>query len=262
MKLQILLTLILQVALAESLRERYGYFGDTITLPSEADKTWTIASVVWSIFSNNTWIATFNKGVKNEQWTSRYKGRISLNTSSGDLTIRNLTTEDNMEYTVDLLNTVGQNSADKIKLTVRQRLQKPTIETVTSSSVKGGCWLFLRCLSADKDVNLSWQSEHSNVTVNTGQPDGNTSVLFTFLKTTQNCVNFTCTSSNKNENASSDITLKCDDQKPTPHPDSVQPRERNAVAFFLGGMLGGGLIAILLYFFGGKLFPSVENNVV
>ncbi|XP_033507795.1 CD48 antigen isoform X1 [Epinephelus lanceolatus] len=271
MNLQLLFTLSLQVALVKSLREVFGYPGDTVTLLSKADPSWSLSSIVWSIFSNNTWIATFHNGNENVKWVDRYKGRLSLKTSSGDLTISNLTTEDEREYTVDLINTVGQPSGDKIKLTVRQRLQMPIIETVAYDSVKGGCWLGLRCSSAEKGVDLSWQGEPSSMTVfNMSNPDGNSAVLLAFLNTTQNSVKFNCTSSKNMEKASSVVTRKCEDNKPQPPPQS---RERNAALLFSGGTLGGALTVIVLYFFGeqikakvahlkGKMFPPTTDVVV
>lgn len=87
----------------------------------------------------------------------------------------------------------------------------PIIETVTYESVKGGCWLGLRCSSAEKGVDLSWQGEPSSMTVfNMTNPDGNSAVLLAFLNTTQKSVKFNCTSSKNMEKASSVVTRKCE----------------------------------------------------
>uniref|UniRef100_A0A8C9X7V7 Immunoglobulin domain-containing protein n=1 Tax=Sander lucioperca TaxID=283035 RepID=A0A8C9X7V7_SANLU len=259
MKLRILLTVILQVAVIESLREVSGYLGDTVTLSSGADPSWTLSSIEWSIFPNNTWIATYRNGNKNIERVDRYKGRLSLNTSSGDLMIHNLNKEDAMEYTVDLINTQRQNKGTKTKLIVIQRLVKPIIETVTCASVKGGSWLWLRCSSKDTGVNLSWQHTFPSVTLfNMTSPDGNSADLLGFLNTTQNRVSFTCTSSRNMEDESSVVTPKCGDDKPlspslspSPSPSLPPPRERNFLVFF-AGFLVGALLVVIIFFFKGK----------
>lgn len=138
------------MALVESLTEVSGYLGDNVTLLSGADPSWTLSTIEWSIFPNNTWIATYRNGKKNIDRIDRYKRRLSLNTSSGkrqihhlslkrnhyllsllavslqcfsfyslgDLMIHNLNAKDAMEYTVDLI-TNGQDSVKKINLIVR-----------------------------------------------------------------------------------------------------------------------------------------------
>ncbi|XP_074478866.1 uncharacterized protein LOC141760184 [Sebastes fasciatus] len=228
---KMLLILILQVALVESRREVSGYPGDIVILRSGADPSWKLSSIEWSIFSNNTWIATHRNNKTNIKRVDRYKGRLKLNISSGDLTIKNLATEDNMEYTVHLINTERQNSGDKTMLIVRQRLQKPTLNKTYESEV-GGCRLWLLCSSTDNGADVSWQGEAPGVTVfNRPNLDGNSAVLLAFLKTTQDSANFTCTSSKNTEKASTNVTLKCDDDKPQPpHPDN-QNRGRDGLIY-------------------------------
>lgn len=228
---KMLLILILHVALVESLRDVSGYLGDAVILSSGADRSWKLSSIEWSIFSNNTWIATHRGNRTNINRVDRYKGRLKLNISSGDLTIKNLTKEDNMEYTVHLINTERQNSGDKTKLTVRQRLQKPTVNK-TYESEEGGCRLWLLCSSTEKGVVLSWQGEAPGVTVfNTPDPDGNFAILVAFLKTTQDSANFTCTSSRNTEKASTNVTLKCDDDEPQPTQPEDQRRGRDGLFY-------------------------------
>ncbi|XP_078131890.1 CD48 antigen [Sander vitreus] len=264
MKLQILLTLLIQVAVIESLREVSGYLGDNVTLSSGANPSWKLSSIEWSIFPNNTWIATYRNGNKNIERVDRYKGRVSLNTSSGDLMIHNLNKEDAMEYTVDLINTQKQNKGTKTKLIVIQRLQKPTIQTLNCASVKGGSFLWLRCSSKDTGVNLSWEHTFPSLTLfNMTSPDGNSADFIGFLNTTQNRVKFTCTSSRTMEKNSRVVTPKCGDDKP---PSPPPPRERNVLFFFTGFLVGALLIVIIFFFkeqiraawghLQGKLFPS------
>lgn len=71
------------VAMVESLKEVSGYLGDNVTLPSGADASWTLFKIEWSIFPNNTWIATYRGGKESIERFYRYKGRLSLNTTTG-----------------------------------------------------------------------------------------------------------------------------------------------------------------------------------
>ncbi|XP_031706899.1 uncharacterized protein LOC116385515 [Anarrhichthys ocellatus] len=256
MKLQILLILFLHVAPVKSLREVFGYLGDNVTLPSGADPSWKLSSMEWSIFPNNTWIATYRSEIKNIDRFAQYKGRLSLNITTGDLMIYNLTSKDAMEYTVDLINTKGQSSGNKAKVTVRQRLQKPTILTFAHET--GDCHRLLKCYSTDTGVQLSWQGiPPSGTAYNSTNPDDNSVVLFALFNTTQKQVELTCTSCRNTEKASSVITLKCDGKKPEhqppprPRPD-LWFRERYGIAYLVGGILGSILIVAIVCFFSGE----------
>ncbi|XP_068584320.1 CD48 antigen [Cebidichthys violaceus] len=253
MKRQVLLILFLQVAPVRSLREVSGYLGDNVTLLSGADPSWTLSSIKWSIFSNNTWIATYLIKRTNIDRVAQYKGRLGLNISTGDLMIYNLTPKDAMEYTVDLINNKEQSSENKATVIVKQRLQKPTI--LTFASENGGCRRWLQCYSADEGVQLSWQGMPPSGTVyNLTNPDGNSAVLFAFLNATQNQVELTCTSCKNTEKASSVITSKCDGEKPEPQPP-LHPqqdpwfRERYGIMFMLGGIVGIIVTAVVTYAF-------------
>ncbi|XP_070849881.1 CD48 antigen [Chaetodon trifascialis] len=207
---QILLIVVLQGVLVESLTDVTGYLGDSVTLPSGADRSWNLSKIEWSIFSNNTWIATYRNGQQNIERFYLYKRRLSLNILSGDLTIHNLTAKDAMEYSVDLINTEEKDVGNKVKLTVKQRLQKPTIETVVSPSVKEDCWVLLNCSSADEGVDFTWRVEPPSLdTWHMSGHDRNSAFYLALLYSTQEPAEFTCISSRKMENASSVITLKC-----------------------------------------------------
>ncbi|XP_065806966.1 SLAM family member 9 isoform X2 [Labrus bergylta] len=243
MKLEILRFLFLQVVsmvrLVETIREATGYLEGNVTLASGANPNWKLSTIEWSVFTNFTWIATYRKGEENLDRVDRYKGRLTLNTTTGDLTIHKLTKEDNMEYTVEFANTLGKDSSSKIKLNVNQQLQKPTIQTVLSgTSTKGGCWKLLNCSSTDRDVNLSWHVEGPNSIENwTG---GNHTILIVSLNTTQSPVTVTCTSRRNMRSSSTAITTKCDDSIPT---KSAAPRY---ILCFLTGIILG-VIASIIY---------------
>lgn len=59
------------------------YDGDNVTLTSGADPSWRLSKVEWSILTNYTLIATYRKGRLNVEWFYQYRGRLSLNTSTG-----------------------------------------------------------------------------------------------------------------------------------------------------------------------------------
>ncbi|XP_039996823.1 uncharacterized protein si:cabz01074946.1 isoform X2 [Xiphias gladius] len=252
MRLQVLLITLHQVALAEPQRVVSGYLGETITLPSGVDPSWQLTIIEWSIFSNITWIATSRNGKKNTERISRYKGRLSLNISTGDLTIRNLTEDDAMEYTVDLINRVNNATVNRIRLTVGQHLQKPTIKRLFSASVKGHCWMGLHCSSQEEGVDLSWQVEPRTVTAfNTSNRDGNPGSILAILNSTDKVVKFTCTSSGTGENASSAVTLKCDDDAPQPQPQQ-ESRDRCGL-YSVISVVALLVIVVILYIFKDKL---------
>ncbi|XP_041821161.1 T-lymphocyte surface antigen Ly-9 [Chelmon rostratus] len=251
MTLLIFIIAFLQAVLIESLTDVPGYLGGDVTLPSGANPSWNLSKIEWSIFSNITWIATYRNGQENIERFYLYKGRLSLNISSGDLTIHNLTTKDAMEYSVDLISTDGQDSVNKIKLVVKRRLQNPTIQTVALISKNGSCCVLLNCSSADEGVDFTWQIKPPGVAAfPLSGHVGNAAVQSALLHTTPNSVEFTCTSSRKMENASSVITLKCDDDKPQPQ---QQSRSRYSVIAFVGGILGSSLTIFLIYCFGEQI---------
>lgn len=62
-----------------------AYVDDTVVLPSGATVTETLLNIEWSIFSNNTVIATYSNKRLNVEWFNQFKGRLSLDPSSGKI---------------------------------------------------------------------------------------------------------------------------------------------------------------------------------
>ncbi|XP_062300585.1 CD48 antigen [Scomber scombrus] len=238
MRGRILFILLFQVAQVESLEEVNGYLGDSVTLPSGGNPSWKLSKIKWSIFPNNTFIATYRNYTKNTDRLSRYKGRLDLNTSSGDLTICNLTRDDDMEYTVDLIDTEKNNIVNKIKLTVLKHLQRPTIERIPNTPSHEHCFIKLRCTSTDEGVDFSWEVKPDSVP-HASNRDGNSGVLSAYLSSPQ--TNITCISSNNKERTSSSVSPKCDDRKPQPQP---LPRDRFGLHGFIA--LVAALIIMLI----------------
>ncbi|XP_036967019.1 CD48 antigen isoform X3 [Acanthopagrus latus] len=253
MRLQVIWITILQAAMVKSLKEVSGYLGDNVTLPSEAGASWNLSKIEWSIFTNNTWIATYRNGRENIERFHQYKGRLSLNTTTGDLTIHNLSRKDAMDYSVDLENAEGQNTANKIKLTVTERLQKPNIEVTVYGPTEGNCAVRLRCSSDDQGVNFTWRVKLPIVIVTNTQDHYGSSVV-AFLNTTQSGAEFTCTSIRQNENNSRSVFPECSVKPPptpTASPLSPEKRCRYGVTVFVGVILGC-LLSAVMFFFGGE----------
>lgn len=61
------------------------YVGKNITLQSGADPTWVLSRIDWSIFPNNTWIATYDNDQTNVERRPEYTGRLTLNRTSGNI---------------------------------------------------------------------------------------------------------------------------------------------------------------------------------
>lgn len=63
-----------------------AYVGDPVVLPSGAAESETLQNIEWSIFLNNTMIATYSNNILNVEWFYRFESRLSLNSSSGNRT--------------------------------------------------------------------------------------------------------------------------------------------------------------------------------
>lgn len=189
-----------------------GYLGESITLPSGVDPSWSLIKIEWSIFTNITLIATYRIGKINTDRVPQYRRRLTLNTTSGDLTIHNLKESDAIEYTVEVFNSEGKRKTNQIKITAKQKLQQPSIQIVTSTSVESGCLMVVNCSSLDEGVNLSWGVEPVSVlTINKSNPSDSSAQLFAFVNTKENFASFTCISSRDTESVSSKpVTPKCE----------------------------------------------------
>lgn len=93
-----------------------------------------------------------------------------------------------------------------------EKLQQPSIQIVTSTSVESGCLMVVNCSSLDEGVNLSWGVEPVSVlTINKSHPSDSSAQLFAFVNTKENFASFTCISSRDTESVSSKpVTPKCE----------------------------------------------------
>ncbi|XP_023202179.1 uncharacterized protein LOC102218850 [Xiphophorus maculatus] len=231
-----------------------GYVGDTIILPAKVFKTWTLSRIDWSILSNYTWIATWHPGGINTERRPEYKGRLSLNISTGDLTMRDLRLRDAMTYNVDLLNTSNYNIVNRVQLVVKERLKKPTIQLYQNfTKSESGCVLVLNCSSPDTGINFSWEVEPScHHCSNNSSSD--TSELIAFFLTTPDTVNLTCIVKRELEKASSILVSKI--KVPTFR------RQQDCDYMFAWGFFTALLIVIgviLLFHFRGKITEMFQQ---
>uniref|UniRef100_A0A8C6SIB1 Ig-like domain-containing protein n=1 Tax=Neogobius melanostomus TaxID=47308 RepID=A0A8C6SIB1_9GOBI len=242
-----LLPMLLQVALADDLPPVSAYVGKNVTLRSGADPSWKLSRITWSIWANTTWIATYYSKATNVNHFYRYQNRLHLNTSTGDLVIEHLKSEDEMEYTVDFFNSQGENKVNKIKLSIKQHLRHPTIRTWLSRE-GDSCVFGLRCSSPDSGVTLSWKTEPHFQSHSESSDE-----LTGFLNKTQS-IKFTCVSSKNNDNASKSDSLKCEDLPPpvtssaptTPPASDCRVISRDPV-FLVPGFFMGAAVVIVCY---------------
>ncbi|XP_037116686.1 uncharacterized protein si:cabz01074946.1 isoform X2 [Syngnathus acus] len=216
--------------------QKVAYEGDTVTLSSSGNSSQELLSITWSVFSNQTWIATFHSGKINTDRFFLFKGRLTLNASSGDLTIRNVTQADAVDYSVEIVDTKKRTMERVVTLMVKKHLRKPSISTLFSVNSDGGCWVGLHCLSLDLDGNLSWTLEPP-LGIAYNKFDLDAKVL---LANVRNITLFTCTSSRNTEKASDSISVECATAS------GRWPRLRISLCVLAGIVGGGVLMAVLL----------------
>ncbi|XP_029381645.1 CD48 antigen [Echeneis naucrates] len=227
---------VFSVVSAEVLQEVFGYLGSNVTLSSRATPPWNFSKIEWSIFPNSTWIATYRSGRKNTERVDQFKGRLSLNTTSGDLTIHGLISQDALEYTVLLFH--QSITVHKIRLKVLQRPVEPSIQMIYTKVQEGRCWVLLRCSSQDEGVDLSWELKPPSDSVYrmTG-PGKQGAVLISFSNKEKTEV--ICTANKTTAKVSAAFTSQCG--------SSACPRLREGLCFLFGFI--AGLLIFLIYCF-------------
>ncbi|XP_061524998.1 CD48 antigen-like [Phycodurus eques] len=234
--------------------QQVAYQGEAVTLPSGGDPTRKLASIKWSVFFNETWIATFHGGKINTERFFLFRGRLALNASSGDLTIRNVSREDAGDYSVELVDTEKRSVERVLTLVVKRPLQKPSVQTLFSVQSDGGCWVGLRCSSPDLAVNLSWKLEPPLRTAyDMPDPDGGAGVLLKLVALGDG-TRFTCTSSRDPENVSDSIRVECVTAS------EWRSRGRDSLFVLAGIVSGGVLMTVLLKHLQGKEEEREEGS--
>ncbi|XP_007561737.1 SLAM family member 5 [Poecilia formosa] len=233
-----------------------GYVGETITLPAKAFKSWTLARIDWSILHNFTWIATWDQEGVNTERRPEYRGRLSLNTTTGDLTMRDLRLRDAMHYNVDLLNSSNYNQVNRVYLVVKERLKKPTIQlNQYFTKSENGCVLVLNCSSPVTGVAFYWEIEPScDHCSNNSSSD--TSELIAFFSTKPDSVNLTCIVKRETDTESNNLISKIKVPMVEVKSDCGYMFACGFITAFLIGMVG-----ILLYQFRGKIIEIFQQHV-
>ncbi|XP_061922918.1 uncharacterized protein si:cabz01074946.1 isoform X1 [Entelurus aequoreus] len=228
-KATILLLLCDAAAGAADSLQQVTYQGQAVTLSSLGDPSWKPVSIKWSIYFNETWIATFHGGKTNTERFYQFRGRLSLNTTSGDLTIRNVTRRDAMDYTVELMDVDQRSIVTEVTLVVRKHLQKPTLRTLFVALLDDGCWVGLHCSSQDVGSNLSWTFDPPLRNYYVFEYVNKPGLLLAFL---HDAVKFTCTSSRHLENISDSVHKKC------AMAAELSPRDRSGLLVLVGIVVG------------------------
>ncbi|XP_052417382.1 CD48 antigen isoform X3 [Carassius gibelio] len=192
-----------------------GYSGQSVVLKSGADRSWNLSRVQWSIYQNTTFIA----GLKNGEvliypfW--RHQGRLELNNETGDLTIRNVTVDDSMTYDVALVTSDGSRRQSKVRLTVRESLKTPDIQTTLHSLIDNKCYIALKCIASGQNVNLSWTPDDEfDGSYISGTPNSADSSLVLFASFSGNRnITFNCTASSGQQTMTRQMTVGCSDEK-------------------------------------------------
>ncbi|XP_053537508.1 uncharacterized protein LOC108261661 [Ictalurus punctatus] len=239
----------------EDTRHVTGYIGESVVLPSDADPSWSLSTIRWSIYGNVTFIAGFQSKKLNVDRFPLFRGRLELNTSSGHLTIKNVLSRDALKYRVDLVGGIPtQRKNSFVQLSVQERLDKPSIRLLHSSLDSGYCVISLGCLSMNSKVSLSWKPEHgfSEPFWSSDQGDSGESVLWTSF-TPNRVVTFSCTADDDRRQESSSKSVTC--TEPEPRRNNTQPGSTQDVLHgritvgLIGAMFGGilGCLGTIIY---------------
>ncbi|KAF4088896.1 hypothetical protein AMELA_G00059980, partial [Ameiurus melas] len=199
----------------EDVRHVTGYVGESVVLPSDADPSWTLNSIRWFINENVNIAVLHGKTVIVDR-VPLFRGRLELNTSSGHLTIKNVSSRDALKYRVELGDRIlAQQKTSFVQLSVQERLGKPDIRLRHSFLDSGYCVISLGCLSMNSKVSLSWEPEHgfSERFWSSNHGDSGESMLWTSF-TPNRVVTFSCTAADGSHQESSNKSVTCTEPEP------------------------------------------------
>ncbi|XP_067257101.1 SLAM family member 5 [Chanodichthys erythropterus] len=190
-----------------------GFLGQSVVLKSGAERSWNLSKVQWSIYQNTTYIASLKDGVVTIFKFWRHEGRLDLNSTTGDLTIKGLNMDDSMIYTAALVNSDDTRRNVKVHLIVQEKLKKPTIQKMLDSHKDGQCHVALNCTASGQNLNLSCTPD--------GEFDGSyisgnavDSSLVLFMSFSGNGkVTLNCTASSGQQTETQQMTVGCSEEK-------------------------------------------------
>lgn len=115
-----------------------AYEGDTVALPSGVNKK-NLTRIQWSIFDNITYITTWrvdgHGAIKSDLFWS-YKDRLNLDTTTGDLLIKNVEKRDATLYSVLLMDNNDDQYDYTIQLNVRGKIYTHNLPCYSVRSVR------------------------------------------------------------------------------------------------------------------------------
>ncbi|XP_064803846.1 carcinoembryonic antigen-related cell adhesion molecule 1-like isoform X2 [Oncorhynchus masou masou] len=174
--------------------------------------TFTIVNPPNSPFRSVAWTANgFNVitsgGIAADDIGTGYVGRITLDTTTGSLELRNLVLSDTGEYFVSIL-TVGQPLEGKTTLRVYAPVSKMTITANNIDLVEFNSSVSLSCSSSGSSLSYHWLNGSSEFTASDGvQLDDGNSTLTIVRVTRYDQGPFWCIVSNPINSGNESITL-------------------------------------------------------
>ncbi|KAJ3584984.1 hypothetical protein NHX12_013707, partial [Muraenolepis orangiensis] len=213
---------------AESDQRVLGFLGESVTLSPAAGGValGDIVSIRWHILSNETWIATYQDGETKTDHFWSYRGRLHLNTSSGDLVISRLIEADAMRYVMEVHSQGTPEHSHTVDLSVSKHLAPPSLTLLFSGRANGSCFAALRCASPSDPVapvNLTWIADPP-AAFRTEAEGREAGLLSAFILASsavggpEREVRYTCRAANARESAAQTLAVGCGD----PIPESVK----------------------------------------
>ncbi|KAI5627180.1 SLAM family member 5-like, partial [Silurus asotus] len=200
--------LLLPAVWSEDVKKATAYTGEQVVLKLNVNPSWKLSVIQWSIYKTFTFIATFFEN--NVYILDNFKDRLKLNTTSGDLTIKNVTAKDALKFTVYLETITGNLTTIVVQLFVQDRVHKPNITLLHSFLDAEKCVISLKCSSLSSNISLRWKLEPGLTEHFCSDSPAVTreSVMWTSLRTNR-VVNFTCIATDGTHNESKEWSGKC-----------------------------------------------------
>uniref|UniRef100_A0A3B3RD33 Immunoglobulin domain-containing protein n=1 Tax=Paramormyrops kingsleyae TaxID=1676925 RepID=A0A3B3RD33_9TELE len=219
-----------------------GFLGKSVTLPSGVNETGKFTTIEWSILAkNNTYIARFSGG--NVKYYQQQRDRLKLDTTTGDLEIRDLRREDSGTYTVHVRKSDKIQWNNKVNLSVQEKLPEPSI-TVTNRKIEYGmCKILLTCSVKSETTTITYGPE--------GFPHGCEFKPLRYATTGREAeawcspiqdVNITCTASDSVSTTASTVRTGCSRTDPV----FICSAGCGIMCFF-GGVIITAAVCIVLY---------------
>ncbi|XP_058875670.1 uncharacterized protein LOC131728707 [Acipenser ruthenus] len=185
-----------------------GILGDSVILPSCMPANFTPSKVTWSIFKNDTQIATLRPTSTKVDWWPEFEDRLLLNANNGSLQIKNLQRKDAMIYTLNIYYNTNKPCNNLVNLRIIEPIPKPNI-TIEKTEQCGSCNFFVKCLvTKDSEVNYSLKLTDDSI----GNENGSILKVRNIPFNTKR--SFTCVASNNVTQSSTTVTEHCGNTEP------------------------------------------------